>query len=337
MYEIMRNEFGVDPNNLEREMQLLNWYYRGNLLHLGAVDDPEKIKSTEWNYVWMEEATDFDLVDYRALKLRLSGPTPDEINEPNQIFLSFNPVDVFHWIKTKLIDVDPDVDEIISSYLDNPSLSESYKRELMKLKDQDPNYYRIYVLGEWGKLDNLVYPSGWEVVPDEAWPESFDEVIYGVDFGFTYSETAVLKIGFLGDRVWEEEKLYAQGFTNNDLIDFLRDDLKDAGDPLVYADSAEPARIEDLRRAGVNVVDADKRPGSVNAGIDKVKENKIMMKASSTSLINERRGYSWRKDKNGNPIDVPIGHNDHLMAAERMALLTHLQGAGDVRVWTVGA
>jgi len=31
----------------------------GNFLLFISIDDPEKIKSSEWNYIWMEEANEF--------------------------------------------------------------------------------------------------------------------------------------------------------------------------------------------------------------------------------------------------------------------------------------
>lgn len=58
--------------------------------------------STEWNYIWIEEATDFEYSEYQILRMRMSAPTND--NHPNQIFLSFNPVDEYHWTKSKIVE-----------------------------------------------------------------------------------------------------------------------------------------------------------------------------------------------------------------------------------------
>jgi len=83
-------------------------------------------QSSEYNYMWIEEATDIFENDFSTLRLYLRAPSRDGLK--NQIFLSFNPIDEFHWIKTKLID-DPayndDIKIIHSTYKDNPFLDET--------------------------------------------------------------------------------------------------------------------------------------------------------------------------------------------------------------------
>jgi len=53
-----------------------------------GMDDSQKIKSSEFNYIWMEEATEFTKEDYLQLKLRLRRAS----NVKNQMYLTFNPV-----------------------------------------------------------------------------------------------------------------------------------------------------------------------------------------------------------------------------------------------------
>jgi len=341
-YDLCRGEFGMNPDTEFRpEKQLLNYYYGNNYLHFGSIDDPEKIKSTEWNYIWMEEANEFELLDYRALGLRISAPSKD--GRMNQMFLSFNPIDIYHWLKTELIDVDDSVQEIVSTYRDNPFLDESYVKKLLRIEKQDPNFFRIYVLGEWGKLENLIYTEkrnalddgNWRVGSEAEWPEEFDDRFAGLDFGFTNAPTALLFCGVDAEnpnRVWEKEIVYATGMTNQDLIEYLRETLSSPECPLrmedpIYADSAEPARIEDLRREGFNIVDVQKKSGSVLAGIGDVKKREVIVHPQSPSLIKEKRSYSWRQDRAKRSIDIPIKANDHLMDGERMCVTEHLGGS----------
>jgi phage terminase large subunit len=49
---------------VKEEKMGLNFWINGNLIHFGSIDDPEKIKSTDWNYIFMEEANEFDYADY---------------------------------------------------------------------------------------------------------------------------------------------------------------------------------------------------------------------------------------------------------------------------------
>jgi phage terminase large subunit len=112
---------------IERNKTSLDYIFNnGSLIHLGGVDNPEKVKSTDWNYIWMEEATDFAYDDFMQLRLRI-GRNP-KVNKQHgfkdQIFLTFNPIDQFHWIKTQVLDCMDDVTEIHSTYKDNPFLPE---------------------------------------------------------------------------------------------------------------------------------------------------------------------------------------------------------------------
>jgi phage terminase large subunit len=315
-------------SEIQEEKALLAFHYKDSLMQFVGLDDPEKIKSTGWNDIFMEEANEFDYEDFIVLSTRMSEA---DNGVRNKLFMAFNPIDTFHWIKEKVIDSDRrDIQEIHSSYLDNPFLSDDYIQSLLDLEQQDPNYYRIYGLGEWGKLDNLIYPS-WDLV--EKIPENVDELFYGVDFGFN-APTAVLKIAVKDEEIWEEELLYETGLTNTDLIAEMKTLVpkRERGNKYLFCDSAEPDRIQELEEAGFTVIPSDKK---VKEGIDVVKRQKIHITRDSTNLIKEKRSYSWKTDrKTGRIIDEPVKFNDHLMDAERYAIYTYFKEIGvmpDVR------
>jgi phage terminase large subunit len=46
-------------------------YPNGNRVVFTGLDDREKIKSTQWGDIWLEEASDFSLEDVTFLKTRL--------------------------------------------------------------------------------------------------------------------------------------------------------------------------------------------------------------------------------------------------------------------------
>ncbi len=280
-----------------------------------SIQDPERIKSSEWNIVFMEEANEFSYDDYMILKLRLSAPTKTQ----NKLIMALNPISAFHWIKTKLVDIDPDLEEIVSTYKDNPFLSYEYIKQLLKIKLQDRNYWKIYGEGQWGVLDHVIY-SSWNVIQSEAWPESFDDTIYGVDFGFNV-ESALTETNFKDGLVYERELLYEAGLTNTKLIEKVKTLIpKNQRSCYLFADNAEPDRIQEFCDAGFNCHPADK---SVKDGINHVKDCDINIHADSANLIKEKRGYSWKTDKNGNVLDEPIKWMDHLVDSERYALYTY--------------
>lgn len=312
------DSYGV-RSRVREEKQALNIYSPTNgLIHFGGLDDPEKIKSTDWNLIWMEEATEFSYEDYIVLKTRLSAPT--YLGFRNKIILSFNPIDEFHWIKTKIVDErGPDVTEIHSSYIHNPFISEDYVQILRSLQAQDHNFWRIYALGEWGRLEHIIF-NNWLI---DSMPPDKGEVIYGLDFGFN-NPSCLTEITFDGFEAGVREMLYQTGLTNSQLKDEILKIIPAhrRGREPIYADSAEPARIKELNDAGLWVIPAEK---SVTDGLDVVKRHRLHIHPDAINVLKEIRGYSYKTDKNNRVYEDPVKFNDHAMDSIRYGIYTHRQ------------
>lgn len=316
---------------IKEEKQNMNLWHNGSLIHFGGVDDPEKIKSTEWNDIWMEEANEFAYEDFVQLSLRLSAPVFNFPGMRNQLFLSFNPMDENCWIKKKIYDSptrSADFTDIHSSFLDNPYLDDDYVQSVKALEHEDRNYYNIFALGHWGKLEHLVYKN-WDTVPHMV----DGEELYGVDFGFN-APSVIMKICVTDWDAVIQEKIYQTGLTNEDLISRLDDIVPRIARQKypIYCDSAEPQRIEEIKRAGFRVKGADK---SVTAGIDTVKRFKLHIVEDSLNTLKEIRGYSYMVGKDEIALDKPIAFNNHAMDAIRYGLHTHFVNRlkrGNVRV-----
>jgi len=148
----------------------------GKQIRFKGMDDPEKVKGiAQFRYVLLEEMTSFDYADLKQVRKRLRGM-------PNQkVIGTWNPIDEDHWIKKEVIDndtftpVESNVTEKLvnksgntviyrTTYKDNywivgsPCGSYGYYdrhtiEDFEKDKKEDYNYYRIYALGEWGRID----------------------------------------------------------------------------------------------------------------------------------------------------------------------------------------
>ncbi len=123
-----------------------------------GLDDVEKIKSTtfengELTDIWVEEATETQEADINQLKVRLRGGTSKK-----QMVLSFNPINVNHWIKRHFIDSGL-ATVCHSTYKDNKFLTEDDKQNLEAFKDIDEYYYNVYCLGQWGVLGKTVFDA----------------------------------------------------------------------------------------------------------------------------------------------------------------------------------
>lgn len=316
--DLLREYKIYDRVHHDKQNNIISFPGTGAYVAFLSIDDPEKIKSTEWNCVWLEEANEFTWEDWIIIQTRLRAAQNAAYR--NHIVLSLNPSDEQSWINQRLM-VDPNfasqIEIIHSTYRDNPFLGADYIQILEALKTQDINAFMVYAEGKWGVLTNIIYQP-YLIVPELL---ETTEIIYGIDFGFN-NPTAVIRIT-IHDVMscYLEQKLYQTHLTNGQLIEKLKliipeNELQCP----IFADCAEPNRIEEIHNAGFNVMESDK---DVETGIDFCKRKTFYTLASSVDLIKERASYKWRQDKNGNVLDEPVKFMDHLMDAKRYAIWTY--------------
>jgi phage terminase large subunit len=130
----------------------------GNEVAFAGLDDVEKIKSItfengELTDIWVEEATETQEQDINQLKVRLRGG-----KSKKQMVLSFNPINVQHWIKSHFVDSGL-ATVCFSTYKDNKFLTDDDRRALEDLKLTDEYTYNVYCLGQWGILGKTVFDA----------------------------------------------------------------------------------------------------------------------------------------------------------------------------------
>ncbi len=130
----------------------------GNEVAFAGLDDVEKIKSItfengELTHIWVEEATECQEADINQLKVRLRGG-----KSKKQIVLSFNPINIQHWIKKHFIDSGL-ATVCFSTYKDNKFLTDDDRKALEDLKHIDEYTYEVYCLGKWGILGKTVFDA----------------------------------------------------------------------------------------------------------------------------------------------------------------------------------
>jgi phage terminase large subunit len=284
----------------------------GNKILFRGLDNKEKLKSIkDITGVWMEEASDFTLDDFTQLDLRLRG---SHLINYKQVILSFNPISSKHWLKKRFFDnVDPSATVTHTTYLDNKYLDDVYIGVLESLKKTNYEYYQVYALGKWGVLKGLIYTK-YTLVDDL--PSDAEIHRYGIDFGYNHP-TAVSEVKIIGNNLYIKQLLCESHLTNSELIRKLKSKYPYLQDLRGYLDSAEPARIADFEDAGFNVKGALKM---VTAGIDKIKSMNVFITKDSKDLINEMDTYSWKLDKNGEPLDEPVKEIDDMVDSFRYAV-----------------
>lgn len=295
----------------------------GNSIIFRGVNDAkqrEKLKSINFpkgklTWIWSEEATELMESDVDILDDRLRGI----LANPNlyyQMTFTFNPVSATHWIKRKYFDFQSDdIFTHHSTYQSNRFIDEAYHRRMLMRKEQDPEGYKVYGLGDWGETGGIILHNYLiHEFPTEF--ECFDRMKLSQDFGFNHAN-CILRAGFKDGELYICKEIYEFEKDTSELIDIAN--IKGIEKDLpMYCDSAEPDRIKMWKKAGYKARAVRKGAGSVKAQIDYLKQLKIHIHPSCLNFIKEIQQWKWKKDeRTGLYLDEPVEFMDDAMAALR--------------------
>lgn len=276
-----------------------------------------------------EEWTNEEEFDKIMLSIRKKGIQ-------NRIIIIMNPCDSNHFIYKKyienthkLVEIDgvqvqisthPNVLHIHTTYFDNlENLSPEFLKEVEDMKVNNLEKYAHVVIGRWADVAEGAVFKKWGIVKE--FPRECKKVGIGQDFGFTNDPSAAVRCGIIDNRLYVDELFYETDMLSSAIANRLKPfSMK------VFADSQDPRLIQEIKNRGVNIYPVDKFPGSIKAGIDKIKDMEFFVTERSYNLITELRKYVWDKDKDGNYINEPVDEYNHLMDAIRYYVLGCLLG-----------
>ena len=317
-----------DPQNHNKTDN--TYELNGSIIEFFSIDNAQKYRGSKRDYLFVNEANELTFEDIFQLQVRTS----------KQIYLDFNPSDNQSWIYDLVDERKDEVDFIQSTYKDNTFLEKSILEEIEKLQFTDPDYWRIYGLGQRGSLKDLVYQFH-EI--DDIATDKAKLIGLGLDFGFAQDPTALVEVWKDdSENLYLNEVLYERGLTNQDIATKMNE-LGVHRYHDIVADSAEPKSIEELSRFGFRVKPAMKGPDSIRNGIDILKRHRIYVTKGSTNLITEFNRYKWAKDSSGNLLNRPVDVWNHALDATRYVALNMLKksnqgkynisilGAGEVK------
>ena len=290
--------------------------YGDRMVEFFGADDEKKLRGAKRNILYANEANE---LEFKTQFFQLL------IRTENDVFIDFNPDDENVWINTELEQKRAhdmkDVEVIVSTYKDNTFLPASLIKEIEYLEKTDPEFWKIYGLGEYGKIFGVIFPN--YTIVDVA-PADAALISYGIDFGFTNDPCAIVEVRQSNGELYVNELEYKRGMTNTDIGNRLKE-LGVQAHEYIVADSAEPKSIQEIYNQRFNVHPAQKGSDSIKNSIDILKRYKINITSKSTNLIKEFRSYKWSTDKNGNSINVPVDYNNHAIDALRYVALNKLQ------------
>jgi len=296
------------------------YFKNGSLIEFVSNLNEQSAKNGKRDYLFVNEGNGVSWAVFLQLAMRTKY----------QVIIDYNPSAPF-WAHDNLIGTGPDTNELsatvkllISDHRHNTFLSAEQHRRIEGIKD--PQLWRVYARGLTGNLVGLIYPN-WTKILDEMFPTS-EPIFGGLDFGYTNDPTALVKMCRLGNAIFIHEVCYESGLAAQQIKDLCKANGFDANRP-IYCEH-DPDMISQLRRlGGLNVLPARKGPGSILAGITKMKEYNVFYTASSINIHTERSRYMWIVNPDtGKPTNEPIDQWNHLLDAARYGVYTHYFRSG---------
>ena len=311
--KIMKNTYRYIDKNWNRSHSIYT-FNNGSYIEFFGADNDSKLRGARRDILYLNECNNVSFESYSQLAIRTN----------KEIYLDYNPVKRF-WVHQELLDQD-DVDFLKLNYKDNEGLDQSIIDELEKavLKAKTSDYWRnwvnVYVKGELGSLEGVIY-TNWKrtyIIPEEA-----EFLGLGLDFGFSNDPTAIIAAYRYDGKILLEEICYKAGMLNSDIAKTIKqfeDVYGWSNGYKVICDSSEPKSIAELRKYGINAIGVKKGKDSVIYGISLVQEYDMLVLNTSSNLINELETYSWLK-KSGKTINIPEDKNNHLLDAMRYLIM----------------
>lgn len=279
------------------------WLFNnGSIMEFKSYENEQDAKNGKRDYLFINEANGVSYEIYDQLQVRTS----------KQVFLDYNPTAPF-WVHERLIGRE-DVQLFISNFSHNPFLNDEIKRKIITFKHSDPEKWRVYGLGKTGKTEGVIFKN---VEWISEMPRNLKRISFGMDFGFTNDPTTLIKCGISDGELYAERWIYEYEMTTKDINDALIE-LEFPKKERIYADSADPKTIRELRNLGWNVWGAKKGSDSIRHGINKIKKYSKLNIVNCKHWKNEQISYIWGKDRKTNrPTNKPIDANNHLWDALR--------------------
>jgi PBSX family phage terminase large subunit len=153
-------------------------YPNGSIIAVSGLNDPQRVMSSEWDFILVNEATELDEDDWQALTIRLRN----KVMPYQQLLGDCNPGPPNHWLKLRC---ERGATLMLESrHEDNPSVTDE---DLATLDALTGVWYLRYRKGLWVAAEGTVYQNEWnpaihliyrfELQP--LWPR-----YWVIDFGF---------------------------------------------------------------------------------------------------------------------------------------------------------
>jgi phage terminase large subunit len=338
LFEKRITHLGMDRQYDIQDQEIVHKSTRSKVTFAGLDRNIESIRSLEGaDIVWVEEArtTKAKSMEILLPTVRAKGSefiwtwNPEHATDPVDAYFRGNHIaNKEKW--------SPPENSIITevSYRDNPFFHDTeLAQEMAAMKRGNPDRFNHVWEGGYDlRHESKVFPSvriaRIDIDPDEMAPR------YGMDFGFGNDPSFVVKLYVNENRkqIYIADEAFGR-VPMDELPKLVRRVVNDDREQ-IRCDSSQPGTIEFLQARGLNVVKAQKGPGSVKAGINFLQGYDIVIDPRCEQMREEARLYSWQTDRlTGKIVSVPVDANNHGWDASRYAVEDlSLEGGGDLLI-----
>ena len=275
--------FEVNKQEIVNNKSKSEIIFRG--LQTSSGSNTANLKSLQGVTTWIldeaEEETSETNFDKINLSIRQKG-------KQNRVILILNPATKEHWIYKRFFEqagvsdgfngVKGNVTYIHTTYLDNvENLDQSFIDEVESVKINNPKKYSHVILGGWlDKAEGVVF-TNWQY--GKFNPDNL-QTSFGQDYGFAIDPTTLVEVAIDKKKkiIYCKEYLYKPKLTTSEIAHINNEVTKGK---LIIADSAEPRLIDELAKFGNRIVGTTKGAGSINVGIELMKDYQLIVEGEN--------------------------------------------------------
>lgn len=324
-------------------------YSNGSTITVGGMDKPDKVMSSEFDIIYVQESTELTIEDWEKLKSRLRNGRISF----QQLLADCNPQAPTHFLKKRC-------DEgicvmLYSKHEDNPVLFDGDGQltvrgaDYLALLDNLTGVRKARLrYGQWVAAEGIIY-EGWDesihLTDRKVLPKEWTRV-WGIDFGYTNPFVWQMWAVDPDGRLWLEKEIYrSKRLVEDHCKDILALVTQKDGVTWKYpkprwvvADHDAEDRATFERHMGISTTAAQK---SVSDGIQAVqmrlrvqrdgkprlficrdslvrRDEELAIAGKPISTIQEMPGYVWAPGKDGKPNkEEPDKNDDHGCDASR--------------------
>lgn len=323
-FQVCPPELISNYNKTEHTVDFVN----GSRIYFKDLKEPDKIKSMEVGWFWIDEATECKKDSFEILQSRLSlASVPNHYG-----FLTTNPDSLTNWVYDFFYEQPSFEKKTIetNTYQMRDVLPEGYIESLERNLSTE-NVKRL-LEGKWGIFEGIIYKDfnySKNVYKIQPVLNKVKRYIVGVDWGYEHYCSMIL-IAVVQDLFTNKEIYYVLDVISEklQLLDYWKEKAlywqKKYNNIIFYCDSARPDNIQEFKNYGINAHNANKEVSSgINSVASLLKTEQLYIGHNHTMLLKEIQGYKFKPG-----TEEPVKENDDNCDALRYGIHTDKMNNG---------